>query len=229
LFLHLPYRKQTTVETTTVAAAEAITSLHLDLATRLVLCNFGTLASETQYENLVEDVHSGYGRKTCFDIDTAVHIDKTIDADHCPAVTKAAQEVGCCTRQCDLCSIGQWIRKENRYLTVNAPLAGFENASRDTLFRAAYWYGTIDMENCPLVCQAAKDAGCCAPYGFFTCGAGVTSPRVRKGPMKQCPTRLALPLSNWLKMKTAALPFAPTIPVTFWLSDVLPRQLGVQN
>ena len=136
-----------------------------------LLCDFGRLASETKYENVVEDVESGYGGKTCGDVVAAAYIDLTIDSDRCPAVTKAAQEAGCCSLMCDLCSIGKWIPKENRNFTVNVPMAGYENATCGTLFLAAYWYGSVDLKNCPLVGQAAKDAGCCAPYGCFTCGA----------------------------------------------------------
>ena len=131
------------------------------------VCSHGTGLAQERYDIIIEDTESGYGGKTCRDITEAVY---SIGADRCPAVSKAAIEAGCCKGACDLCVIGQKIPEENDNITINSPMAGFENATCGSLWMTSYFYSTFDREDCPMLRQVAKDAGCCAQYECRTCG-----------------------------------------------------------
>ena len=161
-----------------------LTSRELQTNDQCALCSsiFGMTVGKAFYETVIDDTTSAFVGKTCGVMVSAAYADRTIDAASCPLAAEAVEAAGCCVPTCDLCGRAFEVDYANANLVVDIPLDGYDGITCGSnvptpngLVGAAYIYATIDPDNCPIIRQAAIDAGCCVQTLCYTCGFGAST------------------------------------------------------
>jgi hypothetical protein len=145
------------------------------------LCSEPFTVAPAKYDIVIEDAESGYGGKTCGDLDAVAYYTLSLNASRCEVVASAARAAGCCaTPKCDLCEFGSFVPRRDiysdsvilDYIVDGISLPGYdEPVTCENLAYATYRKGAVDLESCPATRQAAMEAGCCVQYFCLTCDA----------------------------------------------------------